>query len=172
MIKLIGAMLILAASTGVGFHFAGRVADRPGQIRELRSCLSVLRTEIDYGSRTLSEACRRISGSAEGPVGRLFMEIARRLEEADGATTRECVRMAVESRWGSTSLGAGEKAVLLQLGEVLGGSSRMDQLHHLEVAEASLDAEEAKARDDRERYAKMYRTVGFLAGALVVILMY
>jgi stage III sporulation protein AB len=172
MIKLLGALLVLVASTATGFAFAAKVAKRPLQIRELRMCLSLLRTEIDYGSRLLTEAFSRIAETGEGPVRKLFGKVADRLKEADGLSVSECLRETLDAHWEETSLGREEKQVLLRLGEVLGASSRPDQLHHLEMAERHLAAEEDKARDERDRFVKMYRTVGILAGALLVILLY
>ncbi|WP_124727201.1 stage III sporulation protein SpoIIIAB [Staphylospora marina] len=172
MIKLLGALLVLIASTAIGFSFAAGVAKRPRQIRELRMCLSLLRTEIDYGSRLLSEAFSRISVSGEGSVRKLFGRMADRLNEADGISMSECLKETLDAHWEETSLGREEKQVLLRLGEVLGASSRLDQLHHLEMAEKQLAVEEDKARDERDRFVKMYRTVGILAGALLVILLY
>jgi stage III sporulation protein AB len=89
----------------------------------------------------------------------------------DGESTYECLRRAVEAEWDHTALSKTEKEILLNLCRVLGCSNREDQLHHLRLADTQLEVEEAKAHDDQAKYEKMYKTMGILAGALLVILL-
>ncbi|MBA4494984.1 stage III sporulation protein SpoIIIAB [Paenactinomyces guangxiensis] len=172
MLKLLGACLILTACTWIGFQMARHVADRPRQIRQLRSALSYLETEIGYGTRPLIQACRQIASQELGPVSRLFATSAKNLAQMDGASTFECFERAIELEWKNNALGRSEQAIMLNLSRTLGISDREDQLHHLALANSNLKVEEMKAREEQERYEKMYKTVGILAGALIVILMY
>jgi stage III sporulation protein AB len=160
------------AATWIGFQLARRVAERPRQIRQLRAALALLETEIRYGSCPLDEACEGIGERQRGPVGRLFKVFADRLRAGDGASTAECLEQAVKEVWRETVLGTAEKQILLRLGHALGASDRTDQLQHLALAKTTLDAEEAAARDEQARVEKMYQTMGILAGALIVILLY
>lgn len=172
MTKLLGACLIVIASTLVGFQLAGNVAQRPRQIRQLRSALAYLETEIGYGTRPLVQACRQIASRELGPVSGLFAACARNLSQMDGASTYECFQRAVEQEWKTTALTKAEKMIMLDLGQTLGISDREDQLHHLALAKSNLEVEEEKAREEQARYEKMYKTMGVLSGALIVILMY
>jgi len=64
-----------------------------------------------------------------------------------------------------------ERSAVIRLGDALGISDREDQIRHLRLAAALLQAEEAGARDEQARYGKMWRSLGFMAALLVVILM-
>jgi stage III sporulation protein AB len=68
-------------------------------------------------------------------------------------------------------MGVPEREVMIDFGKTLGLSDRQDQLQHLRMAVANLKVEEDHARDEQVRYEKMCKTLGFLAGALLVILM-
>ena len=168
MLKLIGAVLILISTTMTGFRIARRYAERPRQIRQLRQALSLLETDIAYGSRTLTEAFRWIGKREREPVASLFSSCVRYLETLDGASTYQCWKKAVEETWPHTAMGVPEREVMIDFGKTLGLSDRQDQLQHLRMAVANLKVEEDHARDEQVRYEKMCKTLGFLAGALLV----
>jgi stage III sporulation protein AB len=171
-IKLMGAVCILFASTAAGFLRAKRYADRPRQIRQLRSSLSLLQTEITYGSRRLDHVCKQIAQREPGPIGRLFERAGTYMGKLDGASTFECWREAVLEIWPDTVLKEPEKQVLIDFGKTLGISDRDDQLQNLRRVQVALETEESQAREEQERYEKMCRSLGVLAGALIVILIY
>ncbi|AUS08526.1 stage III sporulation protein AB [Laceyella sacchari] len=171
MMKLIGGLLVILATSWLGFTFAGRVRDRPKQLRQLRSYLAILKTEIEYGTRPLAEACANIASQEETAVSRLFQASADQLLKGDGSSTYECFRRAIEQEWQRTALQQSEQTVLLQLCQVLGSSDRQDQAHHLTMACNQLELEENRAREEQDRYEKMYKTMGVLTGVLLVILM-
>lgn len=171
MLKMIGAVLILLSTTLTGFRIARRYAERPRQIRQLRQALSLLETDIAYGSRTLVEAFRVIGKREREPIASLFSSCVRYLETLDGASTYQCWKKAVEETWPRTVMGAPEREVMIDFGKTLGLSDRQDQLQHLKMAIANLNVEENHAREEQVRYEKMCKTLGFLAGALLVILM-
>lgn len=172
MLKLVGAILIIIATSWIGFQLATELRLRPRQIQELRSSLALLKTEIDYGTRPLAEACDRIAEAASSGLSQLFQRFGRNLRTLNGQSTYECLRLAIDSEWRKTAMGKAEKGIILKLCQVLGGSNRSDQLHHLEIASENLLMEEQKARVEQEKYEKMVKTLGILSGALLVILMY
>jgi stage III sporulation protein AB len=172
MIKLFGAILILAAGTMIGFSKASVYARRPRQIRQLIHALQRLETEMTYGYTPLPEALLRIAAQLEPQLAALFRMAAEPLLTATGKTAGESWREAVGACWKQTALSSNEREVLSQLSFTLGISDRDDQSKHLRLAVSLLQAEEQAAWDDQRRYEKMWRSLGVLAGAFVVILMY
>ncbi|BAU27416.1 stage III sporulation protein AB [Aneurinibacillus soli] len=173
MLKLMGAALIIAASTLIGMLLARRIAKRPTHIRQLRAALTLLETEIVYGATPLQEAlgtiAQRVGGEAAGP---LFRRAASLLAEEPELSTAECWRQAVQESWSATAMHDAERDVTLQLGAMLGRSDREDQRKHIQLAVINLENEEQTARDNQRRYEKMYRSLGVLGGLLLVILLY
>jgi stage III sporulation protein AB len=172
MIKLMGACFVVIASTWVGFQLAQVVADRPRQIRQLCAALAMLKTEIGYGIRPLLQACEQIAQRDLGMISRLFQACCHHLVQLEGASTYECFRQGLLSEWKSTAMKKAEQAILLQLCQTLGMSDREDQLHHLTLAITHLEVEEMNALEEQKQYEKMYKTIGVLTGALIVLLMY
>ena len=170
MIKLLGIMLVLFAGTMIGFQQASRYTARTVQLRQLASALHRLETEIGYGQTPLPAALARAAGQLKGPVGDLFRSAADRLDGSD-QSFQECWKAAIADGWRWTALRGEERAALSRLGGVLGISDKEDQLKHLRIAAHQIQAEEQTARDEQARFGKMWRSIGFLAAALVVILM-
>jgi stage III sporulation protein AB len=171
MVKLAGAFLVMTAGTLIGFAQAARYAARPRQIRELLHALKRLETEIAYGQTPLPEALGRIGAAVAVPLRDIFVRAASLLRDERGTTAEACWREAVETGWPDTALREAEKEAMLRLGTSLGASDRADQLKHVRLAMAQLEAEEAAAREEQRKYEKMCRSLGMLGAALVVILM-
>lgn len=169
--KWIGMFLVLLSSTAIGFLYARRFADRPLQLRHLQAAFEMLETDVVYRMERLSDSFRRIGRTVPHPVGALFVRAAAELERGDGASTEQCWSKAVQSVWPSTALKEKEKDALLQFGHTLGGSDRDSQVKHIRALIRHLQVEEKMALDEQARYEKMSRTLGFLGGLFVVILL-
>ncbi|WP_010274066.1 stage III sporulation protein SpoIIIAB [Paenibacillus senegalensis] len=171
MLNVLGAVLILFASTMFGFRQSLQLSRRPKQIRELIQALQRLETEIVYGFTPLSDALQSAGRPFSPAIAALFQEAAGRLESDQGRTAEECWARAVETVWADTSMKTGEREVLERLGCSLGISDRDDQQKHIRLAVTHLQAEEQKASTAQQKYAGMWKSLGLLAGALIVIIM-
>ncbi|MFC5532566.1 stage III sporulation protein SpoIIIAB [Cohnella yongneupensis] len=173
MLKFIGVALILFAGTMIGFVQAARYAARPKQIRQLLHALQRLETEISYGQTPLPQALDRIAGAVPPPLSYLFKDIAGSLQTEtahSGVTVKEIWGRAIVARWPETAMRAPEQEALIRFGSTLGASGREDQLKHIRLAMHQLQAEEANARDDQQKYERLSRSLGALGAALIVIL--
>lgn len=170
--KLLGAVLLFFVCTMMGFWKARQYVKRSEELRQLRGSLSALETEITYGATPLHLACQQIGEREPGAVGRFFTHFAKQLSQSEGRATFECWQQALFDMKSELSLREQDRTILIRLGNKLGLSDKRDQLHHLRLAQTTLEAEEAHAIRERDKYEKMYRNLGVLAGALLVILMY
>lgn len=173
MIQFAGALLVLFAGTMIGYLQAARFAARPRQIRQLMHALQRLETEIGYGQTPLPEALSRLAAIVPAPVSGLFAAIAANFSDASRpeGTLRDHWERAMTEGWGRTAMRMPERDAMIRLGATLGGSGREDQIKHVRLAMHQLQAEEASAREEQQRYEKMSRSLGVLGAALVVILM-
>jgi stage III sporulation protein AB len=170
--KLLGAVLVMLAATLYGFFRAMQYARRPRQIRELTSLLLRMETAIVYGSTPLPDALASLSRQAAEPLASMLRDIGDGLRRQPERPLRELWREAAERTWRRSAMQAPEFEAFAQLGHVLGLSDRTDQAKHLKLTAEQLKAEEETARDEQRRYETMWRSLGVLVGALIVILMY
>lgn len=172
MTKLIGAALVLFACTMLGLFQSQQYARRPLQIRRLVLALQRLETEIGYGFTPLPDALLSLAGMLPESLAAMFRRAAELLQAGSSRSTAELWRQAIGEHWPQTALKAGEREVVERLGATLGATDRDDQIKHLRLAVQHLQTEELTAWDDRKRYAGMWRSLGVLGGALLVLLMY
>jgi len=169
--KWIGMFLVLLSSTAIGFLYARRFADRPLQLRQLQSAFEMLETDVMFRMERLSDSFRRIGRTIPPPVGTLFVQAAVELERGNGEATQQCWAKALQTIWPKTALKDKERDVLLQFGFTLGSSDRENQVKHIRALIRHLQVEENMALDEQAKYEKMSRTLGFLGGLFVVILL-
>ncbi|CAG7612497.1 Stage III sporulation protein AB [Paenibacillus solanacearum] len=172
MLKLLGAMLILLSGALFGFYQAALLARRPKQIDELIRSLQRLETEIVYGFTPLPEALAHTGRSCSAPVSRLLLEAAEELKRAEGRSVQTIWHQAVSEAWRNTAMKVQERDIWLQIGSTLGLTDKEDQVKHLRLAASQLQTESDNAREEQQRYERMWKSLGVLMGALVVILMY
>jgi stage III sporulation protein AB len=171
MIKIIGAIFIIVATTWTGFEAARRLSDRPRQLRALRSALQSLEAEIMYGHTPLHEAARRLASQLSKPLSSFFEAFARKLTDTE-TTVKDAWETSLIEVWKSTALKQGEFEIMKQFGETLGRHDRFSQQKHIMLTLAHLEREEADAVDKQTKYEKMVKSLGFLSGLLLIILLF
>jgi stage III sporulation protein AB len=171
MIKLIGAVFIIVATTLTGFEAAKNFSNRPRQLRALRSALQSLEAEIMYGHTPLHEAARRLSGQLAKPLSGFFDAFAKRLTDTE-TTVKEAWETSLIEVWKQTSLKQGEFEIMKQFGETLGRHDRFSQQKHIMLTLTHLEREEADAIQNQAKYEKMFKSLGFLAGLLLIIILF
>ncbi len=168
--KLIGAVFIILATTWVGFEWAKRLSERPKQLRQLKVAIQSLEAEMMYGLTPLAEASDHISKQLPRPVSSLFSQFAERLLNKQ-MTAYEAWEESIRETWGLTSLLESESEVMMQFGATLGQHDREQQQKQIKLTLAHLEREEHEAKDRQLRYERMIKSLGFLTGLLIVILM-
>ncbi|MDQ0269402.1 stage III sporulation protein SpoIIIAB [Cytobacillus purgationiresistens] len=170
MIKLFGAVLIIVATTLVGFEFSRHLSERPRQLRLLKSALQSLEAEIMYGHTPLHEASRRLAAQLAKPLSTFFHSFSKKLTDTE-TTVNEAWEKSLKEIWKSTALKRGEYEIMKQFGETLGRHDRISQQKQIQLTLAHLEREEADAYDKQAKYERMAKSLGFLSGLLLIILL-
>lgn len=170
MIKIMGAILILAITTWGGFEFSKSYSDRTRQLRHFRNSLQALEAEIMYGHVPLSEAAARLSKQMPKPVARFWGDFSAQLGEQD-ATVKTAWEKSLKSSGPFLALRKAELEILAQFGETLGRHDRFQQQKQIILAMTHLEREEEEAVQSQMKYEKMVKSLGFLSGLLIIILL-
>ena len=171
MIKLIGAIFIIVATTWTGFEAARHLSERPRQLRALRTALQSLEAEIMYGHTPLHEAARRLSAQLPKPLSIFFESFAKKLTDTE-TTVKEAWEISLKEVWKLTALKQGEFEIMKQFGETLGRHDRLSQQKHIMLTLTHLEREESEAIQSQMKYEKMVKSLGFLSGLLLIILLF
>lgn len=170
--KLVGALLILLASSLIGFGFAAHYRERPRQLSQLRTALQSLEAEITYGLTPVHDAALHLAAQLPHPVKQFFETLAERIEEGQGQPLSVIWEETLEAFWPRTALRTNEKEVWRQFGLTLGQSDRANQQKYIQLALSHLEREEKEARTAQQQYEKMVKSLGFLGGILIILLLF
>ncbi|MBS2969594.1 stage III sporulation protein SpoAB [Metabacillus sp. KIGAM252] len=170
MVKLIGAAMIIFAATWIGFEIAGRLGKRTRLLREIKVALQSLEAEIVYSQKPLKAAADDLSGQLEKPLSEFFSQFSQILSSG-GKNTKSAWAESLEQLAASSSLQKGELEVMKQFGETLGRHDLISQQKHIKLAMVHLEREETEAADRQHRYERMIKSIGFLCGLLLVIVL-
>jgi stage III sporulation protein AB len=168
--KWIGAAFIIFATTWTGFEWAKKLSERPRQLRQLKVALQALEAEIVYGLTPLDEACYHLSTQLSKPLNWFFEQFAKKLTDSE-TTAADAWFESLDDILPLTSFKNGELEIMRQFGATLGQHDREQQQKQIRLALAHLEREESEAIDAQKRYEKMVKSLGFLTGLLLVILL-
>lgn len=171
-LKVTGAAMVVMASGLTGLAVARNYALRPRHLRDLQAALQMLETEIAYGATPLPEAFVRLSRRIEGPVGKFLARVAAFLADGQGRTAWEAWEAGLQMLRDSSSLIEADLDILRQFGFSLGVSDFSDQVRNLRLCREQLYAEEKKAEEERGKNERLWRTLGFLGGIVVVLIIF
>ncbi|MGG0740091.1 stage III sporulation protein SpoIIIAB [Niallia taxi] len=170
MMKIIGAIIILATTSLGGMEIAKSFSERPKQLRQLKSALQSLEAEIMYGHTPLHEAARRLSEQLHQPLSTFFENFSQKLMTEE-TTVRDAWTTCLDDIWKKTAMKKPELEIMKQFGETLGRHDRASQQKQIMLTLTHIEREEQEARDHQLRYEKMFKSLGVLSGLLIVILL-
>lgn len=167
--KWIGAVLLICATTLIGFDRASKLSKRPKEIIQIKHALQILEAEIVYSQATLSEAFNKIAQQLPSPVAILFQRVATELQTSSDLTKTWIEQ--VNYFLMHASLSQDEAEVLKQFGKTLGQHDITQQKKYIQLALTHLDRILTEAQENHQRYGKMYKNLGVLAGLFLVLLL-
>lgn len=168
-LKLLGSVMVITASTIMGFNLARQYAERPNQIRQLISCLSALKSHINYVATPLPEALSRCTSGITGPIAELFQSMASLLVRNGWLTPQAALDQALKET-NKIVLSKAEREVLAVFSANLGGMNREEQHKSLDLVHEQLSRIQYEAEKLCEQNVKMYRYLGVCSGLVIVII--
>ncbi len=169
--KIIGSVVLICATSLIGFALAADCSKRPRTLRELQALLQMFENEISYLSNLLSEAFLRIYDNSNLDAAILFKTAASNLETS-GVTADEAWEKSVEENGSKLSLNKEDKSILVTFGKMLGNSDLEGQLNNIKLVTSQLKLQEIKSEEMKRKNEKMYRSLGVLSGLAVTIILF
>ena len=164
---ILGALAIILGCGSIGLYQARRIRRRPQELRSCSTALSLLDTEIYWGSTPLPEAFTTIGERADEPWQRFFTELADRLKRGDSAGT--AWNQVIEEQQGRFCLKSDDWLIIKDVGKGLGRSDRREQHKQLDRVQKQLEEIREQAAEWAGKQAKLWSYMGFLMGVAGVI---
>lgn len=171
MIKIIGAILVVCASWGIGLHMSQILEVRLKELIELKRGLELIRGEIRYQLTPLPETFTVTSTKMKKPFSNVFFNIGETLE-ARGGQSFACIW---KEKWEEASvllhLEKEDMELLYTLGTSLGYLDKEMQVNAIDFFLAQVDERMEEAKNNIHSKKKVYQTLGLMGGFLVVIVL-
>jgi stage III sporulation protein AB len=169
--KIIGCILVILSSAGMGFFFSNEVKCRIEDLKELRKLIVLLRGDIRYGNTPLPEAVSSIARRHRGCYSPFLTKVSVRLNELSGLTFQDIWKEAVENELNDTSLSKKDKLQLQQFGENLGYLDKDMQMNTLELFLSQMEEEIKELSKTVKEKSYLYNSLGIMAGIFIAIVM-
>ncbi len=165
--KFIGAILVVAACGGVGISMAAAYRREERRLGLLIKAINYMEWELQFRLTPLPGLCRAAAEEATGEIGRIFSGLADELDRQVAPNVSVCMATAVHNVSG---LSCEMKNILISLGHCLGRFDLQGQTKGLEAVRSECQRQLSALNTNRQQRLRCYQTLGFCAGAAVVIL--
>lgn len=166
-IKLLGALLIIAGCSGFGIALAANHRKEEKTLRMLLAALDYMESELQYRMTPLPELCRRASGQCRGGLQRVFIALAKELEQQISPDASRCMSAALSQ---VPELPRHAARALKAMGQTLGMFDIAGQLQGLESVRYICRRDLEELERNRDTRLRSYQTLGLCAGAALAIL--
>lgn len=169
--KLVGSILIVAATTFIGYVYAKDCRKRPVELRAMQGMLKMMESQISYLSSILSDTFENIYRNSNSKPAIFFHSTVEKLNDGSMPNASDAWCEAVTENVKNTSLNKEDMDVLLTFGKLLGNTDLEGQIKNIGFAVEQLKIQEIKAEENRKKNEVLYRNLGFLSGVVIVIML-
>lgn len=168
MIKLLGGVLIVIASAGLGFQIAASFCFERQLLRQWISALDFMQCELQYRMTSLPEICRQAGLNGKGKIRLLLYYLADELDRQVLPDVRSCMDMALKQ---VAYLPRSVHNAAMDLGETLGRFDTDGQVRQLEAARQNSRMQLESLEKGAQERVRAYQTLGVCCGAAIAILL-
>lgn len=171
MMRWIGALCVVFATSYVGIEYSKNIQRRIRQLSELKKIFLDLYSDVEYGSCTLLESFQRIAKKQEPLYQNLLTDICAGMEKGNGMPFGIIFSDSIERILAESALRDSDKKGLMQLGRQLGNTQRNGQLRILQIYLQELESLIEELEKTKQEKQKLSRILGVSSGVLIVILL-
>lgn len=170
-LKIIGGIIVVISSSFIGCYISKDCSKRPLQLRVLQGLIQVLENEIRFLSSYIPDAFKRIYKLADSPVTIFFTATVTNLEIDSSLSASQAWEMAISGNIYKTALNKEDMEILINFGSMLGNSDLEGQIKNIRFVLNQLNMQEKKAEENKRKNETLYKTLGFLGGLAVVLVL-
>lgn len=170
--KIIGSIIVVCATSFLGYFYSKDCGKRPNQLRDLQALFQMFENEISFLSNLLTDAFNRIYKTSNSEISVIFKDTALILENDGSIGASEAWSNAINGNIKKTALNKEDEEILISFGKMLGNSDLEGQIKNIRLTECQLKLQEQKAEEYKKKNESMYKALGVLCGLAIVIIMF
>ena len=168
MVKLFGAVLIIAGCGMFGFSMAASHRREEKALQQLIAALDYMQCELQFHMTPLPDLCRQAGEQNRNAVGQVLLMLSRELECQLSPDVESCVTEALKS---GDFLPKRTQDAFRILGTTLGRFDVDGQIRGLEAVRVFCRGELERLGQNRDSRLRSYQTLGLCAGSALAILL-
>lgn len=169
-IRMMGLILIIGISITIGNLMAKGYINRVRNLLDFITVLNIFHTKIRYGQEILENIFIDVQKGIKRDVSKIFREVGNNYENQN-LTISEIWTNAVEKYFRDLDLTFEDERILIDFGLNLGKTDIEGQLRNIEVTIEKLKGQLVYAKESRDKYGKLYKTMGTLGGMAIAIIL-
>ena len=163
-IKYLTLILILSLTSYIGILISKKYLNRVKDLKEMKNALNMFSTKFTY--EPIPQTFKEISQKTKPNISNIFKSVCEKMNTENAGKAWE---EALEES--STNMTKEDIEVLKNLSNLLGKVDIEGQVNEVELVENFLDTQIELAEEEKQKYVKMYRTLGITIGLAVVIIL-
>lgn len=169
-IRYIFFILILGSSTSIGFLLSNRYTNRVEELKSISKLINILQNKIKFTRKPLKEIFSELSKLGENEnINCICLKVSKNLENQKMSNIWNNM---VEEESKNLSLKDDDINLLKTLGNILGKSDVDGQMSEINLFAELFKNQIQKAEQEREKNAKMYKSLGTIIGLVIVIVLF
>lgn len=165
-LKLLGLLIIFISSTYIGILISNKYQNRVKDLKEMKNALNIFCTKIKFTYEVVPKIFIDISNTISKNVGSVFKLASDKMNQM---TAGQAWSYALENS--NTNMKKDDIEILKPLGNLLGKVDIDGQINEIKLAETFLDTQIEEAEEEKNKYTKMYKTLGITIGFAIVIIL-
>ncbi len=166
-LKCIILCSIFGGSALTGIMISNKYINRTVQLCEMKKALNFFEAKIEYTYEPLSDIFVEISNNVKLEIGSIFKVAAVKMKEI---SAREAWEYAVDIS--ETALTTKDLDIVKDFGKTLGQTNLQGQLSKIKLTLDFLNGQIEEAQNEENKNKKLYKTLGVLTGAGLVIILF
>lgn len=167
--RLIGAVLLIAAAAGFGMIRASQLRQRPVVLHAVCDALAVLKNDIVSRGMTIPDTLAHVSFQCAETIRPFFLTVCLCLKESTDRFS-EIWNKGAETL--SPYLNHRELETLRELGVHLGKYEVKAQAEALDVCIKALENDARTAFQDSKQFGRLYMGLGLTVGTMLAVALY
>lgn len=169
-LKIAGMVFVFGTSVLAGLYYGNLDGFRIGDLMEMKKALSILHSEIEFAHTPLSEALANIGQRTSKPIAGMFLMLEELLHVERGATISVLWERCVRAFAGQTYFNKEDIEQMVSFGKTLGYLDKGMQLTNISITTDYINEKTAQLNENRFKNKRMFQSLGFLGGLLVIVI--
>ena len=169
-VRIGGLISVIGICISIGNLIAKGYSNRVRNILDFITVLNIMHTKIRYNQEVLENIFIDVQKEITRDVGRIFYEVGIRYNDRTDDISKIWTDV-IEEHFKDLDLVFEDERILIDFGLALGKSDIEGELRNIEVTIEKLKSQLTYAKDLRDKYAKVYQTLGTLSGIAIAVIL-